>query len=214
MENKMNGLFVTFEGIDGCGKSTQVDAARHGLEKKGIACMVTREPGGAPISEKVRAILLSPDNGEMCDACEVLLYLAARAQHVHEKIAPALAKGVVVLCDRFMDATFAYQSFGRGIPLELLFTMNDFATGGVAPSLSFVFDVDVETAFGRLRQAKKMPDRLERSGREFYGKVRKGYLALASLYPQRIVVLSGTEPVEELSRAVLESIMQRFPKKP
>ena len=210
----MNGLFVTFEGIDGCGKSTQVDAARRGLEEKGIACMVTREPGGAPISEKVRAILLSPDNGEMCDACEVLLYLAARAQHVHEKIAPALARGVVVLCDRFMDATFAYQSFGRGIPLELLFTMNDFATGGVAPSLSFVFDVDVETAFGRLKQAKKMPDRLERSGREFYEKVCGGYRALASLYPQRIVVLSGAAPVEELSRTVIESIMRRFPKKP
>ena len=210
----MKGLFVTFEGIDGCGKSTQVDAARRGLEEKGIACMVTREPGGAPISEKVRAILLSPDNGEMCDACEVLLYLAARAQHVHEKIAPALARGVVVLCDRFMDATFAYQSFGRGIPLELLFTMNDFATGGVAPSLSFVFDVDVETAFGRLKQAKKMPDRLERSGREFYEKVCVGYRALASLYPQRIVVLSGAAPVEELSRTVLESIMRRFPKKP
>jgi dTMP kinase len=209
----MNGLFVTFEGIDGCGKSTQVDAARRGLEEKGIACMVTREPGGAPISEKVRAILLSPDNGEMCDACEVLLYLAARAQHVHEKIAPALARGVVVLCDRFMDATFAYQSFGRGIPLELLFTMNDFATGGVAPSLSFVFDVDVETAFGRLKQANKMPDRLERSGREFYEKVCVGYRALASLYPQRIVVLSGAAPVEELSRTVLESIMRRFPKK-
>jgi dTMP kinase len=210
----MKGLFVTFEGIDGCGKSTQVDAARRGLEEKGIACMVTREPGGAPISEKVRAILLSPDNGEMCDACEVLLYLAARAQHVHEKIAPALARGVVVLCDRFMDATFAYQSFGRGIPLELLFTMNDFATGGVAPSLSFVFDVDVETAFGRLKQANKMPDRLERSGREFYEKVCVGYRALASLYPQRIVVLSGAAPVEELSRTVLESIMRRFPKKP
>jgi dTMP kinase len=210
----MKGLFVTFEGIDGCGKSTQVDAARRSLEEKGIACMVTREPGGAPISEKVRAILLSPDNGEMCDSCEVLLYLAARAQHVHDKIAPALARGVVVLCDRFMDATFAYQSYGRGIPLERLLSMNDFATGGVAPSLSFVFDVDVETAFGRLKKAEKMPDRLERSGREFYEKVREGYRALAALYPQRIVVLSGAAPVEELSRAVLETIMRRFAKKP
>jgi dTMP kinase len=210
----MNGLFITFEGIDGCGKSTQVDAARRGLEEKGIACIVTREPGGAPISEKVRAILLSPDNGEMCNSCEVLLYLAARAQHVHEKIAPALARGVVVLCDRFMDATFAYQSYGRGIPLERLLSMNDFATGGVAPSLSFVFDVDVETAFGRLKKAEKMPDRLERSGKEFYEKVREGYRALAALYPQRIVVLSGAAPVEELSRAVLETIMRRFAKKP
>ena len=106
----MNGLFVTFEGIDGCGKSTQVDAARRGLEEKGIACMVTREPGGAPISEKVRAILLSPDNGEMCDACEVLLYLAARAQHVHEKIAPALARGVVVPGKSVAGRTQAYWS--------------------------------------------------------------------------------------------------------
>jgi dTMP kinase len=210
----MSGLFVTFEGIDGCGKSTQVDAARRGLEEKGIACMMTREPGGAPISEKVRGILLSPGNDEMCNACEVLLYLAARAQHVHEKITPALAGGGVVLCDRFMDATFAYQSYGRGVPLEQLFTMNDFATGGVVPSLSFVFDIDVETAFSRLKKTKKMPDRLERSGREFYEKVRSGYLALASLYPQRIVVLNGTATVDELSRTVLESIMRRFPKKP
>jgi dTMP kinase len=209
----MKGLFVTFEGIDGCGKSTQVEAARRGLEQKDIACTVTREPGGAPISEKVRAILLSPDNREMCNACEVLLYLAARAQHVHEKIAPALARGGVVLCDRFMDATFAYQSYGRGIPLELLFTMNDFSTGGVTPSLSFVFDIDVETAFSRIARAKKMPDRLEQSGREFYEKVRKGYLSLASLYPQRIVVLSGTAPVDELSRTVIEDIVRRIPGK-
>jgi dTMP kinase len=210
----MSGLFVTFEGIDGCGKSTQVDAARRGLEKKGIACMVTREPGGAPISEKVRAILLSPDNGEMCNTCEVLLYLAARAQHVHEKIAPALTQGAVVLCDRFMDATFAYQSFGRGIQLDLLFSMNDFATAGVVPALTFIFDIDVETAFGRLAKAKKMPDRLEQSGREFFEKVRQGYLALASRFPRRIVVLSGTAPVEELSIAVLNSIMRQLHEKP
>jgi dTMP kinase len=209
----MKGLFVTFEGIDGCGKSTQVEAARRGLAGKGIACAVTREPGGAPISEKVRGILLSPDNGEMCNACEVLLYLAARAQHVHEKIVPALAKGGVVLCDRFMDATFAYQSYGRGIPLDRLFALNDFATGGVAPALTFVFDIDVETAFSRLKKTNKMPDRLERSGKEFYEKVRGGYRALASRYPQRIVVLNGTAPVEELSRAVIENILRRFPGK-
>jgi len=209
----MKGLFVTFEGIDGCGKSTQVDAARRGLEQKGIACTVTREPGGAAISEQVREILLSPGHHEMCNACEVLLNLAARAQHVHEKIAPALDKGAVVLCDRFMDATFAYQSFGRGIPLDLLFTMNDFATGGIAPALTFVFDIDVETAFGRLAKAKKTPDRLEQSGREFYEKVRRGYRALASRFSRRIVVLDGAAPAEELSARVLANIMQRLPGK-
>jgi dTMP kinase len=206
----MSGLFVTFEGIDGCGKSTQVaEAARH-LEHKGVPLLVTREPGGAPISEAVRRILLSPDNGEMCDLCEVLLYLAARAQHCSEKIAPALSEGRVVLCDRFQDATLAYQGFGRGFPLDILGRMNEFATAGLAPGLTFVFDIDVGTSIARLKKAGKPADRLELSGREFYEKVRQGYLTLASRHPDRIVVLPGTAPVDDLAQSVMEKIMSRL----
>jgi dTMP kinase len=212
MENRMNGLFVTFEGIDGCGKSTQVREAQAALGRRNVPCMVTREPGGTPISEKIRDVLLSPDNGAMCNACEVLLYLAARAQHVCETIKPALSRGTVVLCDRFMEATYAYQGFGRGFPLDLLQTMNGFSTGGLSPSLTLVFDIDVETAFKRLEQTNKQPDRLEGSGRDFFEKVRNGYLELASRYPERIVVLKGTLPVPELSLAVVDAICTRLNK--
>jgi dTMP kinase len=200
------GLFVTFEGIDGCGKSTQVEEARKGLERKGITCLVTREPGGTEISESIRKILLSPDNKEMCDPCEVLLYLAARAQHCCEKIAPALKRGEVVLCDRFQVATFAYQGYGRGFPLDTLERINEFATDGVTPSLSFVFDIDVDTSIARLKKSNKLPDRLESSSRDFYEKVRKGYLELASHAVDRIIVLSGTDPVEKLAKIVMEKI--------
>jgi dTMP kinase len=206
----VNGLFVTFEGIDGCGKSTQVAEARRRIEAKGIPCLVTREPGGTAISEAVRRILLSPDNGAMCNPCEVLLYLAARAQHCFEKIAPALAKGEVVLCDRFQEATFAYQGFGRGFDVGTLAQMNGFATAGLTPSLTFVFDIDVDTSIARLKKADRLPDRLESSGREFYEKVRKGYLDLAGRYPDRIVVLPGAAPMEELARIVLEKIATRL----
>ena len=204
----MNGLFVTFEGIDGCGKSTQVAEARRRIEQKGITCLVTREPGGTAIAEKVRSILLSPDNREMCDPCEVLLYCAARAQHCHEKIAPAMQRGEVVLCDRFMEATFAYQGYGRGFSLETLSRINEFATAGIVPSLTFVFDIDVATSVARLEKAGKRPDRLEGSGREFYEKVRRGYLSLAAQSPDRIIVLPGTDGVDRLAQTVAERIFR------
>jgi dTMP kinase len=204
----MSGLFVTFEGIDGCGKSTQVAEARRRIEQKGIPCMVTREPGGTAIAEKVRSILLSPDNREMCDPSEVLLYCAARAQHCHEKIAPAMQRGEVVLCDRFMEATFAYQGYGRGLSLETLSRINDFATAGIVPSLTFVFDIDVATSVARLEKAGKRPDRLEGSGREFYEKVRQGYLSLAAQSPDRIIVLPGTDKVDRLAQTVAERIFR------
>ena len=204
----MSGLFVTFEGIDGCGKSTQVALARKALAAQGIACRVTREPGGAAISEKIRSILLSVDNREMCNACEVLLYLAARAQHVHEMIAPRLSAGDVVLCDRFMDATFAYQGAGRGVSMDLLLSMNSFATAGVVPHLTFVFDLDVERAMARLKKTGKPADRLEGSDREFHEAVRRGYLALASKNPGRIHVLKGDAPADELSRIVIDAIIR------
>jgi dTMP kinase len=206
----MSGLFVTFEGIDGCGKSTQVMRTQQILAEKGISCVVTREPGGTRISEDIRAILLSPANNSMCNACEVLLYLAARAQHVCEKIAPEIDKGNIVLCDRFMEATFAYQGFARGIAMETLRRLNEFATGSMVPSVTFLFDLDVDTAFARLTKTKKHPDRLEGNGREFYEKVRKGYLELASLYPQRIVVLNGNTAEEDLTRSVWKTISLRL----
>jgi|WetSurMetagenome_2_1015567.scaffolds.fasta_scaffold02431_2 dTMP kinase len=205
----MKGLLVTFEGIDGCGKSTQVELARRMLSQKGIACLVTREPGGTPTAERIRDILLSPDNA-VSDECEVLLYFAARAQHVREKIVPALDKGVTVLCDRFALATFAYQGYGRGIPMRVLKNMNRFATGGVEPALTFVFDIGVDAAFLRLKKTGKRPDRLEASGRKFYKKVRKGYRELARKNPGRIILLNGGTGIDDLADIVGGKIIRKL----
>jgi dTMP kinase len=204
------GLLITFEGIDGCGKSTQVARAKEALVKKDVPCIVSREPGGTAISEKIRDILLSPQHAEMCDACELLLYMAARAQHVQQTIVPAMEGGAVVLCDRFAEATFAYQGFGRGLPLDLLEKINSFATASLRPSFTFVFDIPVATACERLRKTGKTADRLEGCGGEFYEKVRKGYLSLAQKYSKRIMVLDGQVPVEELSAIISEKVLELY----
>jgi dTMP kinase len=201
-----HGVFITFEGIDGCGKSTQIEKAAQYLAGKNIPCLLTREPGGTPVAEKIRDLILSPENKEITDSCELLLYLAARAQHVTEKILPALENGTVVLCDRFQEATFAYQGFGRGIPLDRLQQLNEFATGGLAPDKTFIFDISVECAFERLQKMKKKPDRLENGSTEFYRKIREGYLTLASAHPQRIALLQGEKPVDEVFNEVKKEI--------
>jgi dTMP kinase len=210
MSRAGRGLLITFEGIDGCGKSTQLACAKEALVKKGVPCVISREPGGTPISEKIRDMLLSPQNAEMCDACELLLYMAARAQHVQERIVPAMDGGAIVLCDRFAEATFAYQGFGRGLPLDLLEKINSFATEAIQPSFTFIFDIPVELARERLRKTGKTIDRLEGSGMEFFEKVRKGYIALAGRYSDRIMVLPGEKPVEELSGIVCEKILELY----
>jgi dTMP kinase len=201
-----NNLFITFEGIDGCGKSTQTAKVAEYLEKKGISYMVTREPGGTPIAEKIRELILSPENSEMKNSCELLLYLAARAQHVQEKIKPALEKGIVVLCDRFQEATFAYQGFGRGYKLDTLQNMNTFASDGLMPVRTFLFDISVECAFERMRKTGKVTDRLENNSAEFFRKIREGYLALASEYPSRIRLLQGEKAIDDIFDSVRKEI--------
>ncbi|MBD3390458.1 MAG: dTMP kinase [Chitinivibrionales bacterium] len=208
----MAGLFITFEGIDGCGKSTQLRAACSHVEGKGFACVTTREPGGTPIGENIRELLLSREYGEMCNAGELLLYLAARAQHVAEKIRPAIASGAVVLCDRFQEATFAYQGYGRGYDVATLERLNEFATAGLAPDHTFVFDVSVPTGQKRLRQAGKEPDRLEGGAREFHERTREGYRALARAHPERMSLLDAERPAEKVAgdvAAVLDGLFAR-----
>jgi dTMP kinase len=204
------GIFVTFEGIDGCGKTTQLARAKEALTTMGVECVVTREPGGSAIGEKIRDIILSPEHRAMCNSCEALLYLAARAQHVNELILPAVENGAVVLCDRFADATFAYQGNGRKLPLTLLETMNDFATAQTTPSLTFIFDISVECSRRRLVLSGKTFDRLEENDNAFYEDVCRGYLALAKRFPGRIVVLSGELPVDELSEIVCTTILEKI----
>jgi dTMP kinase len=196
------GFFIAFDGIDGCGKSTQLDRAAQRLAAEGRTVVTTREPGGTAIAETIRALILSPEYIEMVPECELLLYAAARAQHVREKILPALAAGAIVLCDRFDLATYAYQGFGRSISLPLLKTINEAATGGLAPRLTFLFDISVDAAFGRLAAMKKVRDRLESDDREFFSRVSEGYRVLAKQAGDRVVILDAERPVEELAGAV------------
>jgi dTMP kinase len=203
----MPGRFFVFDGIDGCGKSTQILRAANRLSGEGYDVLSTREPGGTPIAEKIRSIILSPDNQEMAPECELLLYGAARAQHVREKIGPALKNGSIVLCDRFELATFAYQGFGRSIPLELLKRINEIATGGCTPDLTFVFNIPVTVAMERLAASGKAPDRLEQESIEFFENVANGFRTLAAKDPAHIVVLDAEQSAEVLAETVYRRMM-------
>jgi dTMP kinase len=196
------GIFITFEGIDGCGKSTQLEKAYNRLVSEGFPVVKTREPGGTSIAEKIREILISPLNSEMVNECELLLYLAARAQHVKETILPSLEKGNIVLCDRFQEATFAYQGYGRNISMELLRNLNAFATGGLIPDCTFIFEISPELSCSRLESMNKNKDRLELSGRDFYEHIAQGYHALASAEPERIVLLDGQGSIGDIAERV------------
>jgi dTMP kinase len=208
--NMMKGWFVTFEGVDGCGKSTQADLLRQRFSREGFSTVATREPGGTVIAEKIRGLLVDPFNREMVDECELLLYLAARAQHVREKILPELEQGAIVICDRFQDATLAYQGFGRKLPLEKLRQLNSFATGNISPDLTFIFDIPVEKAFERLAAMKKPIDRLESGGHEFFERIRHGYQTLAAESPDRILLFDGTLPVEVLAEKVYARMIEKI----
>jgi dTMP kinase len=197
------GKFYTFEGIDGCGKSTQLARVVERLRSVDTPCLVTREPGGAAISEKIRELLISPDNKAMCPETELLLYLAARAQHVREIIIPAIDRGETVLCDRFEQATFAYQGGGRGLDVDAIRGINSFATGGTTPDMTFIIDIPVEISQERLNKIGKGKDRMESAGARFFERVRACYIKVASANPQKIKLLDGTKGVDELTDEIL-----------
>ena len=196
------GRFITFEGIDGCGKSTQALRAAEYLGSRGIPFIHTREPGGTPIAEKIRALILDPAHTAMGDRCELLLYLAARAQHVGEKIIPALAAGTWVLCDRFADATRAYQGAGRGMDDALLHPLLSFAAHEVVPDLTFVFDIDTATAAERMAAAGRDADRMEKNPRDFHERVREGYRAIAAAEPNRVALIDAAQSPDRVFEAV------------
>jgi dTMP kinase len=204
-----HGYFFTFEGIDGCGKSTQLSRVADALRARGTPCLVTREPGGPPVSEKIRAILISPENAQMRPETECLLYLAARAQHVQTVIKPAIDNGKIVLCDRFEQATFAYQGHGRGLDAALLRDINSFATGGVSPDMTFIFDIPVELSRERLSKIGKGKDRMESEGARFFERVRAGYLEAAAGNPEKIKLLDGSKDIDELTKEVL-GIIEKY----
>ncbi len=188
----MKGLFITFEGVDGCGKSTQLRfLAEYLREEKGIEPLVTREPGGCRIAEKIREIVLDIENGEMCDQTEALLYTAARAQHVHEVIRPAVEQGRIVLCDRFIDSSLAYQGLGRELGADDIFEINRFAIGGTMPDKTFFLDFPPHLAFQRMSK-KRVHDRLETQDEEFYLKLYNGFVELSARFPERIIRIDAS----------------------
>jgi dTMP kinase len=209
-------LFITFEGIEGCGKSTQIRRLANALSAKGLPCLLTREPGGCPISDQIRAILLNAENSAMKPATELLLYAAARAQHVSETISPALAEGKLVLCDRFSDATLAYQGFGRNLDIEVIQYLNRLAMGDVKPDLTVLIDCPVEVGITRaIARNNAIPgdkeERFERESLLFHERVRQGYLKLAQAEPGRFVIIDGTMDADVTEAAVCNSMRSRIP---
>ena len=193
------GLFITFEGADGCGKTTQLNLLKDYLENNGYEVVLTREPGGKGLGEKVREILLNYD-GEVSNRCESFLFLADRAQNIDIIVNPAIEQGKIVLCDRHTDSSVAYQGYGRGLDINQINTLNNLATNGKKPDLTLVFDVDIETSMKRVGNEK---DRMESAGNDFFNKVRNGYLELAKQEPERIKVIDSTQSIENVHNDVL-----------
>lgn len=211
----MRARFVTFEGIEGSGKSTVARAVLDRLRLAGIDAIITREPGGNPVSEAIRGLLLDPANRAISPRTELLLYLAARAQIVDEVIRPALDAGSWVLCDRFMDASVAYQGWARGIGEERVGELNEFAVGGAVPDATYLLDLSVEEGFRRGPERReeageRPPDRLELEDRAFHERVREGYLGIARREPDRFVVVDASRPLGEVVEAVLGNLRERF----
>ena len=196
------GLFITFEGGDGCGKTTQINLLDEYLRSKGYKTLLTREPGSKGLGVKLREILLNYD-GEVSPVCESFLFLADRAQHVDCIIKPALEEGTIVLCDRHTDSTVAYQGYGRGLDLAQIHNLNRIATSGLKPDLTIVLDVDVETSQKRVGSEK---DRMESAGIEFFERVRKGFLEIAKQEPERVKVVDSTQSIEEIHKEILELV--------
>lgn len=195
-------LFITFEGADGCGKTTQIELLNKYLQQKGFKTLVTREPGAKGLGEKLREILLNYD-GEVSPNCESFLFLADRAQHVDCVIKPALKDGVIVLCDRHTDSTVAYQGYGRQLDIEQIKKLNEIAVNGLKPDLTIVFDIDIETSMQRVGKTK---DRMESAGKDFFNRVRNGYLAIAKEEPNRVKVINSADTIERIHEKVVEEV--------
>ncbi len=204
------GRFITFEGGEGCGKSTQVRRLKEALERGGRSVLLTREPGGTRLSELVRGLLKDEREDPPCDRSELLLFLAARAQLVKNVIRPALAAGMWVVSDRFSDSTFAYQGYGRGLPLDILRLANDFACEGLKPDVTFLLEVDPETSRARMRAREAASgtnaDRIECAGDDFHARLRAGFLEMAAREPDRIVRIDASGTPDEVEGRIWKSL--------
>ena len=210
MSTSNKPLFISFEGIDGCGKSTQVKILLERLDQEGIDSILVREPGGTHISEEIREVLLTNRDDTMADRTETLLMTASRAQLTHDIIIPSQEKGKFVIADRFADSTLAYQGGGRGLNLDWLIKLNEFATFGVRPDLTFF--IDVTAVVGARRRSTVHPDRLENVGHDFQEKVRNQYLKLVKLFPDRFITVDGMESPDVIHTRIWSEINKRMNK--
>lgn len=199
------GKFIVFEGIDGAGKTTQMDLLARRLRERGAPVLCTREPGGTEVGARLREILLDPACRNLDHRTEAFLYAADRAQHVHEKILPALHRGDTVLCDRFYYSTLAYQGWGRGMDMEFIASLNELASGGLTPDMVVLLDIDAEDGLARVL-GRRLPDRLEGEKLAFFRQVRRGYLEQAAKQPELFRVVRAEVPVREVHRRVMAAV--------
>ena len=202
------GVFITFEGLDGAGKSTQIERLCTALRRIGCEVLTTREPGGSMIGDEIRTLLLKDHNPQMAPLAEALLYAASRAQLVGEVIAPALARGVIVLCDRYIDASIAYQGEGLGLGRDAVQAVNRFATQGLTPELTILFDLDVQTSKARVHQALRSqgPDRIEQRDMDYFKRVRECFLDIARQEPHRVATVDATQLPDELEQEIWDLV--------
>ena len=204
----MKGKLITFEGIDGSGKTTQIKLLEKKLKQQKIAYVILREPGGTKLSEKIRELLLNHENIEISSLTESLLFLSARAQIVIEKIKPALKIGEFVICDRFIDSTVAYQGYGRGLKIAYLDKLNMIATDGIQPDITFILDIHPTEAVHRIGIDRG--DRMESMGQEFFSKVREGYYQIAERFPNRCIIINAKQPIRDVFRLVSKHIDEKL----
>ncbi|MGI9244433.1 MAG: dTMP kinase [Verrucomicrobiales bacterium] len=205
------GFFLSFEGSEGCGKSTQLGLLRERLESAGREVLLTREPGGTFIGERVRELLqYTPEAGDMCDEAELLLFTASRAQLVRAELIPALAAGAVVIADRFFDSTTVYQGIARGLDRQAVDAINGFAVGSCRPQLTLLLDLDAEVGRRRAAGREGVEDRMEQQPAEFYQRVREGYLELAATEPERICVIDAAATVDEVAAEIWSIVRERI----
>ncbi len=198
------GLFITFEGADGCGKTTQIKLLDKYLCSQRYTTLLTREPGARGLGEKLREILLNYE-GEVSPMCESFLFLADRAQHVDCIIKPAIENGVYVLCDRHTDSTLAYQGYGRGLDIDRIKLLNNIAVNGLKPDLTIVFDIDIKTSLSRIGTKK---DRMESAGIDFFNRVRAGYINIAKQEPDRVKIVDASDTIDNIHKKVVELVKQ------
>lgn len=202
----MSGKFLVFEGVEGCGKTSQIQRCQEWLQSLNISAIVTREPGGTELGLHLRQLLLEAGSTSITDRTELLLYAADRSQHVDQIIKPALAEGKVVLCDRYTDSTIAYQGWGRGISLQMIEQLNLLATGGLQSDLTILLDIDPEISFNRILAKRKL-DRMEQADLAFHHRVRQGFLSLAEKFPERIVAIDANQNIDKVTSDIQQLLI-------